>query len=203
MPELEKASGLVFNRDFFAGYSPERINPGDKTHRLPDIVKVTSGSTPEAADLVNAVYAKVITAGTLSRELDPRSRSRQGDREHPARREYRADQRARHAVQGIGPRDARGARGGRHQMELPALSPGLVGGHCIGVDPYYLTHKAESIGFHPQMILAGRRINDGMAGLRRQRRDQDHAQAQAEHRSRARAGDGLHLQGERARHAQH
>ena len=163
VPELEKASGLSFNRDFYAGYSPERINPGDKTHRLPSIVKVTSGSTPEAADLVDAVYAQSHHRRHASRQLDPCRRGRQGHREHPARREYRADQRARHAVQAVGPGDPRGARGRRHQMELPAFRPGLVGGHCIGVDPYYLTHKAELIGFHPQMILAGRRINDGMA----------------------------------------
>ena len=99
VPELEKTSGLVYNRDFFAGYSPERINPGDHTHRLPDIIKVTSGSTPEVADLVDAVYATVISAGTHQSELDPRRRGRQGHREHSARREYRAHQRARHAVQ--------------------------------------------------------------------------------------------------------
>jgi UDP-N-acetyl-D-galactosamine dehydrogenase len=163
VPELEKASGLKFNQDFFAGYSPERINPGDLNHRLPDIVKVTSGSAPEVADLVDAVYAKVITAGT-----------------HRASSIRVAE--AAKVIENI-QRDVNIALINElamlfKQLDLESLEvleaagtkwnflpfrPGLVGGHCIGVDPYYLTHKAEQIGFHPQMILAGRRINDSMA----------------------------------------
>jgi UDP-N-acetyl-D-galactosamine dehydrogenase len=163
VPVLEDVSGLRFNCDFFAGYSPERINPGDRTHRLPDIVKVTSGSTPEVASLVDRVYAKVITAGT-----------------HRASSIRVAE--AAKVIENI-QRDVNIALINELAMLFKALGldtqevlevagtkwnfqpfrPGLVGGHCIGVDPYYMTHKAESIGFHPQMILAGRRINDGMA----------------------------------------
>ena len=163
VPLLEKASGLTFNRDFFAGYSPERINPGDHAHRLPDIVKVTSGSTPEAADLVDAVYAQVVGAGT-----------------HRAGSIRIAE--AAKVIENI-QRDVNIALINELSMLFKELDldttdilaaagtkwnfhpyrPGLVGGHCIGVDPYYLTHKAESAGFHPEMILAGRRINDGMA----------------------------------------
>ena len=163
VPELEKASGLSFNRDFYAGYSPERINPGDKTHRLPSIVKVTSGSTPEAADLVDAVYAKVITAGT-HRASSIRVAEAAKVIENIQRDVNIAliNELAMLFKQlGLETREVLEAAGTKWNF-LP-FRPGLVGGHCIGVDPYYLTHKAESIGFHPQMILAGRRINDGMA----------------------------------------
>jgi len=165
VPLLEKSSGLAFNREFFAGYSPERINPGDHAHRLPDIVKVTSGSTPEAADLVDAVYAKVVDAGT----------HRVGS--------IRVAEAAK-VIENI-QRDVNIALINELSMLFKELDldtteilgaaatkwnfhpyrPGLVGGHCIGVDPYYLTHKAEAAGFHPEMILAGRRINDGMAAF--------------------------------------
>ena len=163
VPELEKASGLSFNRDFFAGYSPERINPGDKTHRLPSIVKVTSGSTPEAADLVDAVYAKVITAGT-HRASSIRVAEAAKVIENIQRDVNIAliNELAMLFKQlGLETREVLEAAGTKWNFQ--PYRPGLVGGHCIGVDPYYLTHKAESIGFHPQMILAGRRINDGMA----------------------------------------
>ena len=163
VPELEKASGLSFNRDFFAGYSPERINPGDKTHRLPSIVKVTSGSTPEAADLVDAVYAKIITAGT-HRASSIRVAEAAKVIENIQRDVNIAliNELAMLFKQlGLETREVLEAAGTKWNF-LP-FRPGLVGGHCIGVDPYYLTHKAESIGFHPQMILAGRRINDAMA----------------------------------------
>lgn len=163
IPVVEEASGLTFNEDFFAGYSPERINPGDIDHRLPDIRKVTSGSTPEVADLIDEVYAKIITAGT-----------------HKAGSIRIAE--AAKVIENI-QRDVNIALVNELAMLFKQLDldtsevlaaagtkwnfhpyrPGLVGGHCIGVDPYYLTHKAESIGFHPEMILAGRRINDGMA----------------------------------------
>jgi len=163
VPLLEKASGLTFNRDFFAGYSPERINPGDHAHRLPDIVKVTSGSTPEAADLVDAVYATVVGAGTY----------RVGSiRVAEAAKVIENIQRDVNIALinelsmlfkelDLDTTDILAAAGTKWNFH--PYRPGLVGGHCIGVDPYYLTHKAESAGFHPEMILAGRRINDGMA----------------------------------------
>lgn len=165
VPELEKASGLKLNQDFFAGYSPERINPGDARHRLPDIVKVTSGSTPEAAELVDAVYARVITAGTRKtssiRVAEAAKVIENIQRDVNIAlinelamlfKELELD--SREVL------DAAGTKWNFHPYQ-----PGLVGGHCIGVDPYYLTHKAQSIGFHPEMILAGRRINDGMAAF--------------------------------------
>jgi UDP-N-acetyl-D-glucosamine/UDP-N-acetyl-D-galactosamine dehydrogenase len=165
VPALEKASGLVFNRDFYAGYSPERINPGDYTHRLPDIVKVTSGSIPEAADLVDRVYATVITAGT-HRASSIRVAEAAKVIENIQRDVNIAlinELAMLFKELGLETREVLEAAGTKWNF-LP-FRPGLVGGHCIGVDPYYLTHKAESIGFHPQMILAGRRINDGMAAF--------------------------------------
>jgi UDP-N-acetyl-D-galactosamine dehydrogenase len=163
VPILARHSGLIFNQDFFAGYSPERINPGDKTHRLSDIIKVTSGSTPEAADLVDQVYAKVVTAGT-----HPASSIKVAEASKVIENIQRDVNIAlvNELAQlfnrlGIEAREVLAAAGTKWNFH--AYSPGLVGGHCIGVDPYYLTHKAQSIGFHPEMILAGRRINDGMA----------------------------------------
>jgi UDP-N-acetyl-D-galactosamine dehydrogenase len=163
--ELEAVSGLKFNRDFFAGYSPERINPGDHTHRLPDIVKVTSGSTPEAADLVDAVYAKVVTAGT-HRVRSIRIAEAAKVIENVQRDVNIAlinELAMLFKALGLETREVLEAAGTKWNFQ--PYRPGLVGGHCIGVDPYYLTHKAEEIGFHPQMILAGRRINDGMAAF--------------------------------------
>ena len=163
VPVLERASGLGFNREFFAGYSPERINPGDQTHRLPDIVKVTSGSTPEAADLVNQVYATVITAGT-HRASSIRVAEAAKVIENIQRDVNIAlinELAMLFKELGLETREVLEAAGTKWNFQ--PFRPGLVGGHCIGVDPYYMTHKAESIGFHPQMILAGRRINDGMA----------------------------------------
>jgi UDP-N-acetyl-D-galactosamine dehydrogenase len=165
VPELEKASELSFNRDFFAGYSPERINPGDKTHRLPAIIKVTSGSTPEAADLIDAVYATVITAGT-HRASSMRIAEAAKVIENIQRDVNIAliNELAMLFKQlGLETREVLEAAGTKWNFQ--PFRPGLVGGHCIGVDPYYLTHKAEQLGFHPQMILAGRRINDGMAAF--------------------------------------
>ena len=165
VPELEKASGLAFNRDFFAGYSPERINPGDKTHRLPAIVKVTSGSTPEAADLIDDVYATVITAGT-HRASSIRVAEAAKVIENIQRDVNIAlinELAMLFKELGLETREVLEAAGTKWNFQ--PFRPGLVGGHCIGVDPYYLTHKAEQIGFHPQMILAGRRINDGMAAF--------------------------------------
>jgi len=163
VPELEKASGLTFNRDFFAGYSPERINPGDQTHRLPDIIKVTAGSTPEAADLIHAVYSRVITAGT-HRASSIRVAEAAKVIENIQRDVNIAlinELAMLFKELGLETREVLEAAGTKWNFQ--PFRPGLVGGHCIGVDPYYLTYKAESIGFHPQMILAGRRINDGMA----------------------------------------
>jgi len=162
VPVLERVSGLTFNEDFFAGYSPERINPGDKTHRLPDIRKVTSGSTPDIAEKVDQLYASIITAGTYKAE---------SIRVAEAAKVIENTQRDLNIAlvnelaiifnkMGIDTDAVLKAAGTKWNF-LP-FRPGLVGGHCIGVDPYYLTHKAEALGYHPQVILAGRRINDGM-----------------------------------------
>lgn len=162
VPVLERESGLRFNRDFFCGYSPERINPGDKAHRLTTIRKVTAGSTPEAANRVDALYASIITAGTYKAE---------SIRVAEAAKVIENTQRDLNIAlvnelaiifyrMGIDTDAVLRAAGTKWNF-LP-FRPGLVGGHCIGVDPYYLTHKAEALGYHPQVILAGRRINDGM-----------------------------------------
>lgn len=162
VPVLERVSGLTFNTDFFCGYSPERINPGDKAHRLTTIKKVTSGSTPEIADTVDALYASIVTAGTYKAE---------SIRVAEAAKVIENTQRDLNIAlinelaiifnkMGIDTEAVLKAAGTKWNF-LP-FRPGLVGGHCIGVDPYYLTHKAEDLGYHPQVILAGRRINDGM-----------------------------------------
>ncbi len=162
VPILEKESGLVFNRDFYAGYSPERINPGDKQHRLETIMKVTSGSTAEAADFVDALYRSIITAGTHKTssirvaEAAKVIENTQRDVNIALINELSL---IFHRL-GIDTHEVLEAAGTKWNF-LP-FRPGLVGGHCIGVDPYYLTHKAQQIGYHPDMILAGRRINDGM-----------------------------------------
>jgi len=162
VPIIEQVSGLVYNRDFYIGYSPERINPGDKAHRLTTITKVTSGSTPEAADFVDALYGSIIEAGTHKAasirvaEAAKVIENTQRDLNIALMNEL--------AIifnkMGIDTEDVLKAAGTKWNF-LP-FRPGLVGGHCIGVDPYYLTHKAESLGYHPQVILAGRRINDNM-----------------------------------------
>jgi UDP-N-acetyl-D-galactosamine dehydrogenase len=165
VPILERVSGLTYNSDFYAGYSPERINPGDLQHRVPSIVKVTSGSTPEATELVDQVYGKVITAGTHKvssirvAEAAKVIENIQRDVNIALINEFAM----LFKELGLDTREVLGAAGTKWNFH--AYRPGLVGGHCIGVDPYYLTHKAQSIGFHPEMILAGRRINDGMAGF--------------------------------------
>lgn len=163
VPVLEKFSGLKFNVDFFCGYSPERINPGDKEHRLPSIKKVTSGSTPEAADGVNALYARIITAGTHKAssikvaEAAKVIENTQRDVNIALMNELSLI----FGRLGIDTLEVLQAAGTKWNF-LP-FRPGLVGGHCIGVDPYYLTHKAQEVGYHPEVILAGRRINDNMA----------------------------------------
>ena len=162
VPVLEKFSGLKFNVDFFAGYSPERINPGDKEHRVTTIKKVTSGSTPEAADLVDALYRQIITAGTHKAssikvaEAAKVIENTQRDLNIALINELALI----FNKMGIDTEAVLQAAGTKWNF-LP-FRPGLVGGHCIGVDPYYLTHKAQSIGYHPEIILAGRRLNDSM-----------------------------------------
>lgn len=162
VPVLERVSGLKYNFDFFAGYSPERINPGDKEHRVTTIKKVTAGSTPEAAALVDALYNEIITAGTHKAssikvaEAAKVIENTQRDLNIALINEL--------AIifnkMNIDTESVLKAAGTKWNF-LP-FRPGLVGGHCIGVDPYYLTHKAQSIGYHPEIILAGRRLNDGM-----------------------------------------
>ncbi|GAA3984225.1 Vi polysaccharide biosynthesis UDP-N-acetylglucosamine C-6 dehydrogenase TviB [Comamonas faecalis] len=162
VPELEKASGLTFNQDFFCGYSPERINPGDKVNTLTTIKKITSGSTPEVADAVDALYRQIITAGTHQAssikvaEAAKVIENTQRDLNIALVNELSVI----FARLGIDTLDVLEAAGSKWNF-LP-FRPGMVGGHCIGVDPYYLTHKAEQVGYHPQVILAGRRINDNM-----------------------------------------
>ncbi|GAA5786419.1 Vi polysaccharide biosynthesis UDP-N-acetylglucosamine C-6 dehydrogenase TviB [Chitiniphilus shinanonensis] len=162
VPVLERVSGLKFNVDFFAGYSPERINPGDKEHRLSTIRKVTSGSTPEVAAFVDALYRRIITAGT---HMAPSIRVAEAAKViENTQRDVNIALINELALifnrMGIDTEAVLQAAGTKWNF-LP-FRPGLVGGHCIGVDPYYLTHKAQSIGYHPEVILAGRRINDGM-----------------------------------------
>ena len=163
VPILEKVSGLKFNRDFFAGYSPERINPGDKQHRLTTIRKVTAGSTPQVAEFVDRLYSSIVTAGTHRAS---------SIRVAEAAKVIENTQRDVNIALinelalifnrlGIDTEEVLDAAGSKWNF-LP-FRPGLVGGHCIGVDPYYLTHKAQEIGYHAEMILAGRRLNDNMA----------------------------------------
>ncbi len=162
VPILERVSGLKFNRDFFAGYSPERINPGDKQHRVTTILKVTSGSTPEVADFVDRIYGSIITAGT-HRASSIKVAEAAKVIENTQRDLNIAlvnDLAMLFNKLGIDTLEVLQAAGTKWNF-LP-FRPGLVGGHCIGVDPYYLTHKAQEIGHHPDVILAGRRTNDGM-----------------------------------------
>lgn len=162
VPVLEKVSGLKFNVDFFAGYSPERINPGDKTHRVSNIKKVTSGSTQEVSLLVDALYQEIIVAGT-HRASSIRVAEAAKVIENTQRDVNIALINELALIfnrMGIDTEAVLQAAGTKWNF-LP-FRPGLVGGHCIGVDPYYLTHKAQSIGYHPEIILAGRRLNDAM-----------------------------------------
>lgn len=162
IPVLEQVSGLKFNQDFFAGYSPERINPGDKLHRVTNILKVTSGSTPEVADFVDAVYQLIVTAGT---HKAPSIKVAEAAKViENTQRDVNIALINELAVifnkLGIDTEAVLQAAGTKWNF-LP-FRPGLVGGHCIGVDPYYLTHKAQSLGLHPEIILAARRLNDRM-----------------------------------------
>jgi UDP-N-acetyl-D-glucosamine/UDP-N-acetyl-D-galactosamine dehydrogenase len=164
VPVVEQVSGLAYNRDFFAGYSPERANPGDPHHRVVDIVKVTAGSTPEAADFVDSLYASIIRAGTHRTssikvaEAAKVIENTQRDLNIALINEFalifnRLDVDTQEVLAAAATK-----------WNFLNFKPGLVGGHCIGVDPYYLTHKAQALGYHPQVILAGRRINDLMGG---------------------------------------
>jgi len=162
VPILEQVSGRKFNQDFFVGYSPERANPGDMEHRLATVVKVTSGSTPEAAEAIDALYASIVTAGTHRTssirvaEAAKVIENTQRDLNIALMNELSLIFNRLH----IDTNEVLAAAGTKWNF-LP-FTPGLVGGHCIGVDPFYLTHKAQEIGYHPEVILAGRRINDGM-----------------------------------------
>ena len=164
VPVLEQFSGLKYNDDFFCGYSPERINPGDKEHRVTNIKKVTAGSTPEIADLVDALYNEVITAGTYKAESIKVAEAAKVIEN--TQRDLNIALMNELAMifnkMGIDTEAVLKAAGSKWNF-LP-FRPGLVGGHCIGVDPYYLTHKAQAIGYHPEIILAGRRLNDSMGG---------------------------------------
>lgn len=162
IPVVERVSGLTFNEDFYAGYSPERINPGDKEHRVTNILKVTSGSTPEIATIVDDLYRSIIIAGTHKAssikvaEAAKVIENTQRDVNIALINELsiifnKLD------IDTLEVLEAAGTK-----WNFLPFRPGLVGGHCIGVDPYYLTHKAQSVGYHPEMILAGRRLNDGM-----------------------------------------
>ena len=162
MPVLEKFSGLKFNRDFFCGYSPERINPGDKKHSLLNTMKITSGSTPEAAGFVDGLYNSILCNGT-----HPASSIKVAEAAKVIENAQRdlniafVNELAKifHLI-GIDTTEVLEAAGTK--WNFLKFTPGLVGGHCIGVDPYYLTHKAQSLGYHPEVILSGRRINDEM-----------------------------------------
>ncbi len=162
VPVLERTSGLRFNQDFYAGYSPERINPGDKLHRLPTIKKVTSGSTPFVAGIIDALYSEIITAGT--HRADSIKVAEAAKVIENTQRDLNIALVNELALifnrMGIDTQAVLEAAGSKWNF-LP-FRPGLVGGHCIGVDPYYLTHKAQKLGYHPEVILAGRRMNDGM-----------------------------------------
>ena len=162
VPLVEEKSGLKFNIDFYAGYSPERINPGDKEHKVTNIVKVTSGSTEEVASFVEMLYASIITAGTYKAdsikvaEAAKVIENTQRDVNIALINEFSIIFN-RLGIDSLSVLEAAGTK-----WNFLPFRPGLVGGHCIGVDPYYLTHKAQSVGYHPEMILAGRRLNDGM-----------------------------------------
>jgi len=163
VPELEKVSGLKFNEDFFCGYSPERINPGDKLHRVTTIKKVTSGSTPEVAEKVDQLYRRIITAGThkaSSLKVAEAAKVIENS-QRDVNIAFVNELALIFDRIGIDTHEVLEAAGTK--WNFLAFKPGLVGGHCIGVDPYYLTYKAESLGYHPEVILSGRRINDNMS----------------------------------------
>ena len=162
VPQLEKFSGLKFNRDFCCGYSPERINPGDKTRTLTQIVKITSGSTPETADIVDALYSSILTKGTHKASCIKVAEAAKviENSQRDLNIAFVNELAKIFNLIGIDTNEVLEAAGTK--WNFLKFKPGLVGGHCIGVDPYYLTHKAQALGYLPEVILAGRRINDGM-----------------------------------------
>jgi len=165
VPILENISGLSLNKDFYVGYSPERINPGDKTHRLPDIKKVTSGSNKRSADFIDQVYKKIILAGTYKAESIKVAEAAKVI-ENTQRDLNIALINELAMIFDLMEIDTESVlKAAETKWNFLPFRPGLVGGHCIGVDPYYLTHKAESLGYNPEIILAGRRLNDGMASF--------------------------------------
>ena len=162
VPVLERLSGLSYNTDFFCGYSPERINPGDKVHRLTDICKVTSGSTPEVADRVDELYASIISAGTYKAESIQVAEAAKVIENTQRDLNIALVNELAMIFNKLGIDTEKVLKAAGTKWNFLPFRPGLVGGHCIGVDPYYLTHKAQAIGYYPEVILAGRRINDGM-----------------------------------------
>ena len=177
VPLVEAESGLVCNRDFFAGYSPERINPGDKEHRLPDVVKITAGSTPETAAFVDALYRRIVAAGTHSA---PDIRTAEAAKViENIQRDLNIALVNEFAMifnrLGLDTEAVLQAAGSKWNFQ--AFRPGLVGGHCIGVDPYYLAAKAQAAGCNPELLLAGRRINDGMPRYVAERLEEQMAKA--------------------------
>lgn len=162
VPVLEKNSGLKFNQDFFCGYSPERINPGDKEHHITTIKKVTSGSTPEIADLIDELYNEIINVGTHKAESIKIAEAAKVIENTQRDLNIALINELALIFNKLGIDTEAVLKAAGTKWNFLPFRPGLVGGHCIGVDPYYLTHKAEAIGYHPQIILAGRRINDGM-----------------------------------------
>ena len=201
MPVLEAKSGLTWKRDFFVGYSPERINPGDKEHTLTRITKVVSGDSPETLEKVATVYASVITAGVFRAssikvaEAAKVIENTQRDLNIALMNELAL------IFQKIGIDTTEVLEAAGTKWNFLPFRPGLVGGHCIGVDPYYLTHKADKLGYHPQVILAGRRINDGMGKYIAEQTVKQMIQADGQ--GRARQCDGTDLQGKLSRHSQH
>ena len=165
VPILEAVSGLKLNEDFFVGYSPERINPGDHEHRLPSVVKITSGSTPAVAELINAVYSRIITAGTHKTSSIRVAEAAKVIENIQRDTNIALINELAMLFKQLGINTSEVLVAADTKWNFHGYKPGLVGGHCIGVDPYYLTYKAQSIGFHPEMILAGRRINDNMASF--------------------------------------
>ncbi|MFK7889995.1 MAG: Vi polysaccharide biosynthesis UDP-N-acetylglucosamine C-6 dehydrogenase TviB [Granulosicoccus sp.] len=165
VPILEATSGLTYNSDFYCGYSPERINPGDRAHRLADIKKVTSGSTPEVAGLVTALYNEIITAGTYQAQSIRVAEAAKVKENTQRDLNIALVNELAMIFNRLGIETEAVLETAETKWNFLPFRPGLVGGHCIGVDPYYLTHKAQAIGYHPEVILAGRRINDGMGAF--------------------------------------
>ena len=163
VPILEETSNLEFNKDFFVGYSPERINPGDKNHKLKDIKKVTSGSTKQAAAFVNKLYEEIITAGTYSAESIKVAEAAKVIENTQRDLNISLINELAIIFNAMNIDTESVLKAASTKWNFLPFKPGLVGGHCIGVDPYYLTHKAQELGYHPEIILAGRRLNDGMS----------------------------------------